>query len=70
MYRGKQIFTPKVKGAKNEKVKGPEPKLQTESRHSEQEHVEQKSAKGFMGAIQRSMRPKARSGMGGGSGGK
>lgn len=69
-YRGKQIFTPKVKGPKNEKVKGAEEKVAAASRHDEHEHAEQKTQKGFRGFIQRSMRPKARSGMGGGSGGK
>ncbi len=69
-YRGKQIFTPKSKVAKAEKVKGPESKLPAVDRHADHEHAEQKTTKGFMGAVARSMRPKARSGMGGGSGGK
>lgn len=67
MYRGKQIFTPKVKGQKVKKGKGVEPELPKEDRHAEHEHADQKTAKGFTGFMQRSMRPKARSGMGGGA---
>jgi large subunit ribosomal protein L32 len=70
MYRGRQVFAPKVKMAKNEKVKGAEEKVAVATRHDEHEHAEQKTTKGFMGSVQRSMRPKARSGMGGTSGGK
>jgi large subunit ribosomal protein L32 len=67
MYRGKQIFTPKEKRVKSEKKKGAEPVLPKTDRHADHEHMEQKTTKGFMGAVQRAMRPKARSGMGGGA---
>lgn len=66
MYRGKQIFTPKQKVVKAEKViKGPEPKLPTYDEHAEHEHTEQKTVKGTVGRPVKS-RPQARSGMGGG----
>jgi large subunit ribosomal protein L32 len=70
MYRGKQIFTPKVKAAKGQ-MKGVEPKLPKADRHAEHEHIEQKSAsKGILGKITGAARPRSRSGMGGTSGGK
>jgi hypothetical protein len=66
MYRGKQIFTPKSKKTKGDKkVHGAEPVLPKADRHADHEHMEQKTTKGFLGTVQRSMRPKARSGMGG-----
>lgn len=69
MYRGKQIFTPKVK-AKSVKTKGATPVLPKEDRHADHEHAEQKSNPGAKGVMQRFVaggRPKARSGMGGGA---
>ena len=72
MYRGKQIFTPKAKVAKSLKVKGPESDLPKADRHADHEHVDQTSSKAS-NLVRRFVvggRPKARSGMGGTSGGK
>jgi len=71
MYRGKQIFTPKVKAKQISKVKGPdtEPTTKRVHEHSHEEHAnaEVKSSKGVQGkAIGATSRPKARSGFGGG----
>ncbi len=71
MYRGKQIFTPKVKVAKGSKVKGPdtEPVAKHAHEHASEEHLnaEAKSSKGIAGkVIGATSRPKARSGFGGG----
>lgn len=70
MYRGKQIFTPKVKVAKGTRVKGPdtEPtaKHAHDRAHEEHANAEIKSSKGILGKIGAASRPKARSGMGGG----
>ena len=74
MYRGKQIFTPKVKSAKQVHAKAV--KLAEEAHdhthshdHEHSEHVhanaEAKSLKGVLGKIATGGRPKARSGMGG-----
>ncbi len=70
MYRGKQIFTPKVKVARSEKkVKGPStaPAAKREHDHThEHANAEAKSSKGISGKVSFSDgRPKARSGMGG-----
>jgi hypothetical protein len=70
MYRGKQIFTPKVKKAKGDKVKGSESKLPKEDRHADHEHAEQKTSSRVKNVVERfvgQQRPKARSGMGGGA---
>lgn len=72
LYRGKQIFTPKVKTAKSAKVKGPdtEPvaaKHAHEHAHEEHANAEVKSSKGVLGKIAAASRPKARSGFGGGA---
>jgi hypothetical protein len=72
MYRGKQIFTPKIKVAKGTKVKGPdtEPaavKHAHEHAHEEHANAEAKSSKGVSGkVVGATSRPKARSGFGGG----
>ena len=66
MYRGQQLFTPKVKAKGMKKSKGVEPKLPAVDRHADHEHVEQKTAsKGVLGKVLGGSRPKARSGMGG-----
>ena len=72
-YRGKQIFTPKVK---MEHAKGASPRA-TEvphssasgGKHAQEVHAnaEAKSSKGIFGKIAASGRPKARSGFGGGA---
>ena len=74
IYRGKQIFTPKIK-TKHEHAKGTSPRA-TEAPHSSAsvgEHArethanaEAKSSKGFLGKFFKG-RPKARSGFGGGA---
>lgn len=71
MYRGKQVFTPKVKAKKIEgKVKGastaPVAKVAHEHAHEEHANAEAKSSKGIFGKIATGGRPKARSGFGGG----
>jgi large subunit ribosomal protein L32 len=70
MYRGKQIFTPKVKVAKGPKVKGPdtEPAAKNAHEHAHEEHAnaDAKSSKGISGKVATATRPKARSGFGGG----
>ena len=72
IYRGKQIFTPKVK-AKNthEHAKGPstEPVAKHVHEHSQEAHAnaEAKSSKGIFGKVATGGRPKARSGFGGGA---
>ena len=69
MYRGNQIFTPKVKTEKKTKVKGPdtEPSSKHVHEHAHEEHAnaEAKSSKGISGKVA-AARPKARSGFGGG----
>lgn len=73
MYRGKQIFTPKVKTktVKGEKkIKGPSttpsPIHTHEHAHEEHANAEAKSSKGISGKVATGGRPKARSGFGGG----
>jgi len=78
MYRGKQIFTPKVKAVKGEKIKGiptsPVVKATHEHAHEEHANAEAKSSKGIFSKMKRESlpevktagRPKARSGFGGG----
>lgn len=70
MYRGKKIFTPKVKSEHKTKTKGPdtEPKAKHEHDHAKEAHAnaEAKSSKGVLGKIASATRPKARSGFGGG----
>lgn len=70
MYRGKQIFTPRVKAAKGEKVKGvstaPIVKPAHEHAHEDHANAEAKASKGIFGKIAMGGRPKARSGFGGG----
>lgn len=71
MYRGKQIFTPKVKAEHKHKVKGPdtEPAPKHEHEHAKEVHAnaEAKGTKGIAGKVSFSgNRPKARSGFGGG----
>lgn len=69
MYRGKQIFTPKVKSEHKTKIKGPstEPVAKHEHEHAKEIHAnaEAKSTKGIFGKIATGGRPKARSGFGG-----
>jgi large subunit ribosomal protein L32 len=71
MYRGKQIFTPKVKAKVSTKVKGPstEPAEVHTHEHAHEEHAnaEAKSSKGIFGKVATGGRPKARSGFGGGA---
>jgi len=71
MYRGKQIFTVKVKGAKVSKVKGPTEKVVAEKVHdhtTEHTNAETKSTRGVLGKLFKGEgRPKARSGFGGGA---
>ena len=70
MYRGKQIFTPKVNTKHKTKVRGPdtEPTAKSVHEHAREEHAnaEAKSSKGISGKVATAVRPKARSGMGGG----
>lgn len=68
MYRGKQIFTPRVKTAKGVKIKGASTSPAAKHEHDhvhEHENAEVKSKKGIFGKIATGGRPKARSGMGG-----
>jgi len=62
MYRGKQIFTPKVKKVHESKVKGPstEPTTKPTHEHAHEEHAnaEAKSSKGIFGKIATGGRPK------------
>lgn len=71
MYRGKQIFTPKVKGTKVAKVKGPSVEVEAphvhEHAHEEHLNAEAKGSKGLFGKFVGGGRPKARSGFGGGA---
>ena len=68
MYRGKQIFTPKVKKEKASKEKGVQPELPKHDEHADHEHVEQTTTnKGIIGKLTGGGKPKARSGMGGGA---
>ncbi len=82
MYRGKQIFTPKVKAERTSKVKGPStapaekhvhehlPAMPAHAgqagAHEAHANAEAKSSKGIFGKIATGGRPKARSGFGGG----
>ncbi len=71
MYRGKQIFTPKIKAKKETKIKGPDTEPKTEKHvheHSTETHAnaDAKASKGIFGKIATGGRPKARSGFGGG----
>ncbi len=70
MYRGKQIFTPRIKAVKGEKkVRGPSTAAAVERGHDhthDHANAEAKSSKGISGKVSFSDgRPKARSGMGG-----
>ena len=68
MYRGKRIFTPRVKAVKGEKVKGVSTAPAATPAHDhthEHANAEAKSSKGFFGKVAAGGRPKARSGMGG-----
>ena len=71
MYRGKQVFTPKVKGIRPTKVKGPstEPTPAHTHEHAKEVHAnaDAKGLKGIFGKIATGGRPKARSGFGGGA---
>jgi large subunit ribosomal protein L32 len=70
MYRGKQIFTPKVKAVHKTKEKGPstEPVEKHVHEHAAEVHAnaEAKASKGIFGKVATGGRPKARSGFGGG----
>ncbi len=71
MYRGKQLFTPKAKKTKAEKVRGVQPELPKADRHADHDHAEQVTVKkGLLGKLTGASRPRSRSGMGGTSGGK
>ncbi len=63
MYRGKQLFAPKTKAAKQEAKNKKE--VKHEHGHKDHEH-EVEGSKGLVGKITGAMRPKARSGAGGG----
>lgn len=69
MYRGKQIFTPKVKTVKASKERGATPELPKFDEHADHAHAEQVATnkKGLLGKITGGAKPKARSGMGGGA---
>lgn len=72
MYRGKQIFTPKVKKqrAHTHKVHGPDTEPRPKgapSGHEIHMNAEAKGARGVSGKVPTGGRPKARSGMGGGA---
>jgi hypothetical protein len=71
MYRGKKIFTPKVKVDHKSKVKGAstEPTPTHTHEHAKEVHAnaEAKGLKGVFGKIATGGRPKARSGFGGGA---
>src|SRR3989344_243204 len=71
MYRGKQIFTPKIKAEHKSKIKGPstQPAERHVHEHAAEVHAnaEAKSSKGIFGKIATGGRPKARSGFGGGA---
>jgi len=70
MYRGKQIFTPKVKTKHESKAKGPStaPAEKHAHEHAQEIHAnaEAESSKGISGKVATGGRPKARSGFGGG----
>ena len=70
MYRGKQIFTPKVKAEHASKIKGVStaPAEKHVHEHATEAHAnaEAKASKGIFGKIATGGRPKARSGFGGG----
>lgn len=71
IYRGKQIFTPRVKTKHEPKTKGPstEPVAAKHTHeHAQETHAnaDAKSTKGIFGKIATGGRPKARSGFGGG----
>jgi large subunit ribosomal protein L32 len=70
MYRGKQIFAPKVKAVPASKVKGastePTP-AHTHDHTHDHTNAEVKGLKGMFGKLGKGGRPKARSGFGGGS---
>lgn len=69
LYRGKQIFTPRVKAPKGEKkVKGPSTAPVAEHAHDhthDHANAEVKGSKGLFAKLAGGSRPKARSGMGG-----
>ena len=70
MYRGKQIFTPKVKtkapkGASPRATGVPHSSASVGDHAHEHANAEAKSTKGIFGKIATGGRPKARSGMGG-----
>ncbi len=71
MYRGKQVFTPKVKSVSGSKIKGPstEPTPAHTHEHAKEIHsnADAKGLKGIFGKIATGGRPKARSGFGGGA---
>jgi len=74
MYRGKQIFTPKVRAERKEKIKGPdtEPGAPQHDHTHEHANAEIKAAtgqerKGLFSRFVKGGRPKARSGFGGGA---
>ena len=69
MYRGKQIFTPRAKSVKVEKIKGPSTAPSAEHVHDhthDHANAEAKMSKGVTGKVATGGRPKARSGFGGG----
>jgi ribosomal protein L32 len=59
-YRGIQVVIPKQKVAKGPKVRS------EKHEHAHTEHVKDEGSKGVVGKIANAMRPKARSGAGGG----
>lgn len=70
MYRGKQIFTPKVKAKHEHKTHGPNTEPRPKGVPSGKEahaNAETKGPKGIFERIIKGGRPKARSGFGGGA---
>jgi large subunit ribosomal protein L32 len=61
MYRGRQIVATKEK-----KIKAKAEKVEKHEHTHAHEHTEEKGSKGLLGKIAGAMRPKARSGAGGG----
>jgi large subunit ribosomal protein L32 len=70
MYRGKQIFTPKVKATRVSSVKAVATPATEKTEHDhahDHANAEAKASKGVKGKVATGGRPKARSGFGGGA---
>lgn len=66
MYRGKQVFTPKVKKERVAETKHEHAPGHTHM-HPEEQVAGPKGAQGIVGKIAEATRPRSRSGMGGGA---